>query len=160
MHFIETRGFEKRAVDSPKTETVIKGSQEAFTENLRTNITLVRRIVKNEKLVTEMLRVGKTSDSNCAILYIDGIVNPQIVAEVKKRINAVDTDFILGEGMLEQFIEDNSFMMAPQILSTERPDRAATFLVYGEVVIITDNTPLAMAVSTNFCIFAGHMPLF
>lgn len=147
---LETRGYEKRAVNSPKTENVVKGSQEAFTENLRTNITLVRRNIKNEHLVTEMLCVGKTSESNCAVLYIDGLANPQIVAEIKKRLNAIDTDFVLGEGMIENFIEDNSFMMLPQTLSTERPDRISAFLVYGEVAIIADGIPLATAVPANF----------
>ncbi len=45
---IETRGFDKRSVEQPVTEKVVKGSQEGFTENLRTNVTLVRRIIKNE----------------------------------------------------------------------------------------------------------------
>lgn len=147
---IETRGYEKRAVESPKTETVIKGSQEAFTENLRTNVTMVRRIVKNEHLVTEMLSVGKTNGANCAVLYLEGVANPEIVSELMKRINAVDADFILSEGMLEQFIEDDSFMMLPQVLSTERPDRTASFLINGQVVMITDGTPFAMAVPVNF----------
>ncbi|MCL5070072.1 MAG: spore germination protein [Actinobacteria bacterium] len=147
---METRGYEKRNVDTPKTETVVKGSQEAFNENLRTNITLIRRIIKNEKLVTDILPVGKTNNANCAILYIDGIANPKVVKEVKFRINNIDSGFIMGSGMLEQFIEDSPWMLMPQVINTERPDRAASFLMSGQVVIIVDGTPIAMAVPVSF----------
>lgn len=147
---IETRGYEKRNVEKPVTETVVKGSQEGFTENLRTNVTLIRKIVKNEKLVTEMLTVGNTNHSNCTVLYLQDIANPQVIQEVKKRLKRINSDFVLGDGMLEQFIEDNPFMLFPQTLSTERPDRAASFIMEGQVIVIGDGTPFALAVPVTF----------
>ena len=147
---METRGFEKRNIDRPITEQVVKGSQEGFTENLRTNITLLRRIIKNEKLITEVIPTGKLNKVNSAILYIEGITNPKIVEEVRRRINKIDTDFIEGSGMLEQLIEDNYLMPFPQVVSTERPDRAASFLVEGQVVIITEGDPFAIAAPVTF----------
>lgn len=147
---IETRGYEKRGVEQPVTETVVKGPQEGFTENLRTNITLIRKIVKNENLVTEILPVGKTNNSTCAVIYLAGIANPKVIEEVKKRIKRIDTDYILGDGMIEQFIEDNSLMLFPQTITTERPDRSASFLMEGQVVIIGDGSPFALTVPVTF----------
>ncbi len=147
---IETRGFEKRNIEQPITETVVKGSQEGFTENLRTNVTQVRRIVKNENLVTEMLQVGSTNHSNCAVMYLDGVANAKVIKEVEKRLKSINKDFILGDGMIEQFIEDNPYMLFPQVLSTERPDRCASFLMEGQVVIIAEGTPFALAVPVSF----------
>ena len=147
---IETRGYEKRNVDTPKTETVVKGPQEGFTENLRTNVALVRNIIKNENLVTEMLPVGNTNHSSCAVMYLEGIANPKVIQEVKKRLKKIDAAFIMGDGMIEQFIEDNSFMLFPQIISTERPDRTASFIMEGQVVIIAEGTPFALAVPVTF----------
>jgi len=43
---IEVKGFKQRSVDSPNNEIIIKGPQEAFVENLRTNTSLLRRIAK------------------------------------------------------------------------------------------------------------------
>ncbi|HOJ10036.1 MAG TPA: spore germination protein [Clostridiales bacterium] len=146
----ETRGYEKRGVERPSTENVIRGSQEGFNENLRTNITLIRRIIKNSHLVTEVLPVGRENNSHCGILYIDGITNPRIVNEVKRRIKSLDIDYVHGDGMIEQLIEDDSSSIFPQALSTERPDRAASFLIDGKVVIIVDGTPFALAVPINF----------
>lgn len=147
---IETKGYEKRNVEAPKVETVVKGSQEGFTENLRTNVTLVRRIIKNENLVTEMLPVGNTNHSNCAVMYLEGIANSKVVEEVKRRLKRIDADFIMGDGMLEQYIEDNSLMLFPQMISTERPDRAASFIMEGKIIIIGEGTPFAIAAPITF----------
>ncbi|NLI61232.1 MAG: spore germination protein [Clostridiales bacterium] len=147
---IESQGYEKRTVDQPITETVISGPHEAFTESLRTNLTLVRRIIRNQNLLTEILPIGKTDNSKCGIMYIDGVVNNKVVDEVKRRIESIDIDFIMGSGMLNQLIEDHPFAIFPQILTTERPDRTASFLMEGKVIIICDGTPYASVVPVTF----------
>lgn len=147
---IESRGFEKRSVDQPVTESVISGPHEAFIEDLQTNLSLVRKIIKNKNLITEILPIGKTNNSRCGIMYIGGIVNTSIVDEVKRRIQSIDIDFILGDGMLSQLIEDHPLALFPQILRTERPDRTASFLVEGKVIIICDGTPHASIVPVTF----------
>lgn len=144
--FCETKGYEKRAVDKPQVENVISGSQEAFNENLRTNTVLIRRIVRNNNLVTEFLKVGERINKPCAIMYINDLANPALVKEVKKRIISISTDFITGNGMLEQFIETESKSLLPTILSTERPDRTAANLVDGKIAIICDGEPFALIV--------------
>lgn len=146
----ETRGYEKRSVERPATEAVIGGPQEGFNENLRTNITLIRRIVKNHHLVTEILPLGKTNHSFCAVMYVDGISNPKVIKEVKRRINSHDTDYIQSGGVLEHLIEDSPLMLFPQVLRTERPDRASSFLMEGKVVIVTDGAPFIIAVPATF----------
>ncbi|AKN30089.1 spore gernimation protein GerA [Clostridium carboxidivorans P7] len=144
--FCETKGYEKRAVDKPQVENVISGSQEAFNENLRTNTVLIRRIVRNNNLVTEFLKVGERINKPCAIMYINDLVNPALVKEVKRRISSINTDFITGDGMLEQLIETESKSLLPTILSTERPDRTAASLVEGKVAIISDGEPFALII--------------
>jgi spore germination protein KA len=145
----ETKGFEKRSVDKPMVESIVKGPQEAFNENLKTNLTLVRRIIKNNALTTEYLKVGERNNNLCALMYINGLVNPAIVEEVKRRIGSIKTDFLMGDGMLEQFIEDNPHCLIPCTLSTERPDRVASHLVEGRVAIIAEGTPFALVVPVS-----------
>ncbi|WP_446898571.1 spore germination protein [Clostridium sp. LBM24168] len=145
-----TKGFEKRAVDKPHVEGSIKGPQEGFNENLDTNVSLVRRILKNKDLIVEKLRLGKSNSSDCAVMYMEGIANPAIVDEVKRRISSIDTDMILGSGMLEQYIEDDSWSVIPTVLSTERPDRTAYYIMEGKVAIISSATPFAIIVPSTF----------
>ncbi len=147
---IESRGFEKRSVEQPVTEQVIRGSQEGFTENLRTNITLIRKIIKNRRLTTEIMTIDKTNKTDCGILYLEGIANPAIIEEVKRRLKNINIDFISGGGMLESLITDNALIPLPQIMTTERPDKTAASLMDGKVIIITDGTPFASIIPMSF----------
>ncbi len=153
----ETKGYEKRSVDKPQVEGVVKGPQEAFNENLRTNITLIRRILKNHELTTEFYDMGKRNNAKCAVIYINKLVNPAIVSEVVRRIKGISTDLIIGEGILEQFIEDTPFSLIPTMLSTERPDRTVSQLVEGKVVIMAEGTPFALIVPVTIADFL-HSP--
>lgn len=146
----ETKGYEKRGVEKPQTEGIVNGAQEAFNENLRTNITLLRRIIKNNRLTTEFIKIGEQNKNLFSITYINGLVNPAIVKEVKRRLKGIKTDFIMGNGMLEQFIEDSPMSLIPTILSTERPDRTAYHIMEGRVAIIAEGTPFAIIAPITF----------
>lgn len=146
----ETKGFDKRGVETPQTEGIVKGSQEAFNENLRTNITLLRRIIKNNNLTTEFVKIGEQNRILFSITYIKGLANPAIVDEVKRRLNGIKTDFIMCGGMLEQFIEDHPMSLVPTLLSTERPDRTASHISEGRVAIIAEGSPFAIIVPVTF----------
>ncbi len=93
---IDVKGFKQRSVGKPENEVVIRGSQEAFTENIRTNTSLLRRFVNNEKLIIENLEVGTITQTKCAVCYIENITNNDLVAEVKYRLNNIDVDSILS----------------------------------------------------------------
>ena len=93
---IDVKGFKQRSVGKPENEIVIRGSQEAFTENIRTNTSLLRRFVNNEKLIMENIEVGKITKTKCAVCYIENITNSDLVAEVKYRLNNIDVDSILS----------------------------------------------------------------
>ena len=141
---LDTRGYEKRSVSPSDNERVVLGPHEGFIENLRTNITLVRRIVRSPRLVTEFMPLGTGIPTQCAILYLDGVAEERIVAEVRRRLAGVKADFVPGTGELEQLIEDHPYALMPQMLSTERPDRAASFLLDGQVIVFVDGSPFAL----------------
>lgn len=142
----DTRGYEKRAVDKPQVEAVISGAQEAFNEDLKTNMVLIRRNIKNRNLTSEYIRIGATGNKLCAVMYINGLTNPALVEEVKRRLTSIRTDFVLGDGMIEQLIESEGFSLLPTTLNTERPDRTAANLVEGKVAILSDGEPFALIV--------------
>ena len=57
VFLIDAKGFEKRSISSPENEIIIRGSQESFIEAIRTNTSLIRRLVNNENLIIEDLTV-------------------------------------------------------------------------------------------------------
>ena len=93
---IEVKGFKQRSINSPNNEIVVKGSQEAFVENLRTNTSILRRIINNEQLIIENVDVGKITKTKCGICYMKNITNSDLVAEVKYRMNNLAIDSILS----------------------------------------------------------------
>lgn len=140
---IDVKGFKQRSVEAPNNEVIIKGSQEAFVENLRTNTSLLRRIINNENLIIENMVIGDISKTKLAICYMNNIANPKLVNEVKYRLNNLELDSIFSSGQLEQLIEDNDYYGIPSLISTERPDKSATFLMQGRVIILMNGTPYA-----------------
>lgn len=143
---IETKGFEGRSVSNPITEAVVKGAHEGFVENIRTNTSLIRKIINNENLVIEETSVGKISKTQVAICYIKNIANDDLVAEVKYRVNNLDIDYLLSSGQLSQIIKDNPTTPFPQAISTERPDRTSSYLLLGRIAIIVNGSPFALIV--------------
>ena len=105
---IEVKGFKQRSIDSPNNEIIIKGPQEAFVENIRTNTSLLRRIVNSEDLIIESVEVGEITKTKCAVCYIQNITNSDLVSEVKYRLNNLDVDSLLSSGELEQLITDSN----------------------------------------------------
>lgn len=104
----DVKGFEKRAIETPINEMVIKGSQEAFVESIRTNTSMIRRMVNNENLVIESTQVGVISKTKCAICYMKDITNNSLISEVRNRIKNLNIDYIVSSGELEGFIKENS----------------------------------------------------
>ncbi len=138
---IEVKGFKQRSVDSPNNEIVIKGPHEAFVENIRTNTSLIRRIVNNENLVIENLEVGKITKTKCAVCYMKNITNSDLVNEVKYRLNNLEIDSLLSAGELEQLLVESNALGIPEMISTERPDKTAKYLLKGRVIVIVNGTP-------------------
>lgn len=150
---LDIKGYEKRSIDRPNNEVVIHGSQEAFVENIRTNTSMIRRIINNENLIIENLEVGKVSKTSVSLCYMANITNDDLVNEVRFRINNLKIDSILSSDSLDRLIENNPSIIFPQMISTERPDRACKSLFEGRIVILVNGTPFALIAPAVFIDF-------
>ncbi|OJF18359.1 MAG: spore gernimation protein [Bacillaceae bacterium G1] len=151
--FMNTKGWERRSVQEPNTEAVIRGPRDGFTETLRMNTALIRLRLKDPDLRVKNMTVGKRTNTDIALMYIEGIVDPKVLEEVQKRLAAIEIDGALESGYLEQMIEDNHYSPFPQIQNTERPDKAVANLLEGKVVIVTDGTPFVLIAPAVFSQF-------
>jgi len=147
---METRGYEKRSVDKTTSESVVYGPKEGFVESLRTNITLIRRIVQTENLVSDIFTVGTEMPTLVSLMYIKGVVNEKALEEVRRRVRSLNIPQCPGTGYLQQLIEDHPYSLMPQMLETERPDRAASCLSDGQIVIVVDGSPYALVAPVSF----------
>jgi len=141
---LETRNYPHRSVEKPTNESVVNGPHEAFNEHIRTNISLVRRYVQSPELISEKIYVGTGIPTQVTILYLKDVASESSLAEVKKRLKCIQSHTVMGAGDIQQLIEDRPFAILPQILQTERPDRAASCIEDGQIAILVENSPYAL----------------
>lgn len=148
-----TKGWEHRTVTEPRAEAVIRGPREGFNETLRVNTALIRTRLKDPDLRIKHLAVGERTNTNIALLYIDGVCEKALVKQVEDRIKKIQMDGILGSGYIEQMIEDNHWTPFPTVQYTERPDKTVANLLEGRIAIIVDGTPFTLIVPAVFSQF-------
>lgn len=147
---VNVKEWNKRSVEQPETEINIRGSHEGFVELATINISLLRRIIKNRNLIFEAFNIGKQTHTKVYIAYIDGIANPQIIEEVKNRLNHIYIDSILESGYIEELIEDNPLSPFSTTGNSEKPDKVAAKLLEGRVAILCDGSPTVLTVPYLF----------
>lgn len=138
------KGFEKRSVEQPAYDVSMRGPRESFNENLRTNTSLLRRRIKNSNLTFESATVGRKTNTNICIVYVNGLANAELVEEVRRRIGYINVDLILESGYIEEYIEDSPFSVFSTMGITERPDVLAGKLLEGRVGIMVDGSPFVL----------------
>ncbi len=147
---VETEDFKVRPVSEATNEIVVKGPMEAFNESASTNRSLVRKRLKDPDLMCEMMTVGKREPQEVTLMYIKDIAADDIVRNVKKRVNEIDIDVVLDLTILEHLFENKPYSLLPATMTTERPDRTASFLREGHVVLLMEGSPLALIVPITF----------
>lgn len=144
------KDYEERAIAEPQSEPVVRGPRDGFVEDIMTNLSLVRRRLVSSRLKLELFEFGKITHTKTALCYLQGIVNPKLVKEVKIRLNRINIDSVIGSNTIEELIADQPFSLFPLIQWTERPDKVAASLLEGRVAIITNNSPVALILPITF----------
>ncbi|WP_091000506.1 spore germination protein [Paenibacillus sp. OK003] len=139
-----------RNVEEPLSEALLRGPRIGFTEHLSDNTGILRRFGSNQSLFIQKFEVGTRIKKDLAIAYIEDIADPELVAEVQRRIEGMDMDVMLESGYVEQLIEDDELSPFQQIQNTERPDRVISGMLEGRVAILLDGTPFALIVPATF----------
>ncbi|MBD3919801.1 spore germination protein [Paenibacillus sp. PR3] len=136
--------WEKRAIEEPEAESTIRGPREGFTETLRVNTSMLRRIIKSPLMKLEKIVIGEYTQTNVVLVYIEGLADTALLQEARTRLEGIRIDGILESGYIEEMIEDNPRSPFPQLLNTERPDVVCAALLEGRIAILTEGTPHAL----------------
>ena len=142
---IDTRTYPARNPEEPDMERLTRGSRDGFVEIMMFNVALTRRRIRDPGLRVEGFRLGRRSKTDVALMYIEDITNPALVAEVRKKLEQIDVDGLpMAEKSVEEFITHSKWNIFPLVRYTERPDVAAQHLFEGHILIFTDTSPAAM----------------
>ncbi|WP_458407049.1 spore germination protein [Anaerotignum sp.] len=139
-----TKKFPNRGVSKAETEVVVQGPKDAFMEVMAFNIVLTRRRIRDPKLKLKRKKAGRRTKTDIALMYMEDLVRPEILSQVEAQLDNMDIDGLLDSGSAEQLLERRQFSPFPQLQMTERPDKTASALLEGRVVLLADNTPYAI----------------
>lgn len=142
-----------RSIMEPESESIVRGAHDGFVESLETNIHQPRFHIQDRHLSVHYMDIGERAKSKVAVIFVENIANPEIVEEVKRRLSYLRIDSVLAPGIIEESIEDNSFSIFPQIIHTERPDKAKACVMEGCVLIMMDGSPSALIAPITFFSF-------
>lgn len=151
---ISSKKFPLRGVQPAESEAVVRGPKDSFTESLRFNTVLIRRRIRDTRLKSIPMSIGERTKTDISILYMEGIARKIWVQEIKKRLESFVVDGIFDCGTLEQLTEKEWYSPFPQFQTTERPDKTASALLEGRVVLVVDNSPMVLLLpATLNCFF-------
>ena len=150
---IDAYSPEGRPVEEPTSQSIVRGPKEGFTEKLGVNIALIRKRIRDKALKSENLTVGNRTKTKVTLMYMNDLAKPEIIDEIRRRVNAIQIDGILESGYIEEMIKDNRYSVFPTFLSSEKPDTVAACLLEGKVAILVDGTPFVLTAPALFVEF-------
>lgn len=143
----DTRSIKHRQVEESPTEAVVRGPHEGFVENLRENIALIRRRLATPDLVAERHMVGARGHTPLVIAYLEGVVNPKFVDEIRRAIDSISADLVPA-GDITTWFQPVKWFPFPTYISTERPDRVAAMIAEGHVALVNDSPNVLLLPAT------------
>jgi len=152
---VDLREYPARSVDEPEKERVMRGSRDGFVETIIWNAALIRRRIRDPKLVVEIIHVGKRSQTDVAIVYIEDLVKQDELSIVRSKLGGIQVDSLTMnmESLTECMVKKRWYNPFPKVRYTERPDSAAAAILEGDVVVLVDNAPQAMIMPTTLFSF-------
>src|SRR5690606_18514342 len=116
----------------------------SFTEEIDTNIALIRKRIKTAQLYSESFKLGTISNTDVSLLYLQNKANPDILEEVRKRLTEFNSENVSSSGQLEQWLSDSTFSLFPLFDYTTRPDFAIQSMIRGRFCLIVSGSPTVL----------------
>lgn len=153
---IKSNGYPSAGVSSSVNEKAYRGSNEGFSDSVKSNTALIRKRIRNTNLKVKEQPMG-AGNTGVALLYVEGVARPEIICSITNKLNDLNKylrhhpDILISDsGIVEQLLSDHPFSIFPLYQTTERPDKASIALMEGRIVILCDNSPVALILPTFF----------
>jgi len=145
---VEVKGEINRAISTSTREPSIVGAEDAFNENIQTNLGLIKRRLKTRTLKSEELFLGRKSQTKIVINYLEDVAEEKNIKKIKDKLKKIDVDGIVDIGTVINYLDDENKTIFPTIRRTERPDLVSSSLLEGKIVLLVDTSPFAIILPT------------
>lgn len=150
---IPTTKWIERGLEETLGERAIRGPAVGFTENLTTNINIIRRIIQTPQLIIDTKPYGTHLKTDISIIYMKHLVDQSILQEVQHRISKIDVDYILASRIVEDAIEGKPKTFVNLVMTKERVDTTTSSLLEGKVIVLVDGSPYSIIAPSLFVDF-------
>ncbi len=133
-----------RSIIEPPTDIAVKGPREGFIEDIKTNMSLVRKRLKTPDLRFETVRVGKRSNTAVSLCYLEGTSNTKLKDELKEKLKKIKIDNIPDSSYISAFLSPRPHSFFRTLGTTEKPDIFTAKIAEGRVGILVDGSPIAL----------------
>lgn len=147
---IPDQGYPGRGVYEVESEKVIRGSNEGFSESIKLNTALIRKRLRSPHVKVKESFAGRRTHTNVDLVYLKDLIYPGMLEEIEKRLQEFEIDGTLDSGVIEQLTEKRTYSPFPQFQTTQRPDRAAMAILEGRIVLLSDNSPVALILPATY----------
>ncbi|KGR83883.1 spore germination protein [Lysinibacillus odysseyi] len=144
-------------VNNTSVETTIHGSQLALSDNLATNINVIRSYYHQPSLCVEYVVKGEVNQHKVAIIYDKEKVKNGVLDTIRERLQNVDKQVVSSTTQLNNFLNNKRLSLFPQMIMTERPDRIVYNIAGGKVILVVDGNPQAVATPAVFFDYMSTM---
>ena len=143
---INARSYTTRGVTEPPTETVMRGPREGFIEDLKTNLSMLERLIKTPHIALERMKICSRTARNLTVSYLKSVAAPHVVKRIKARLKKIDLDGIVDSHYLVPYIEEKPYSLFTQTGLSEKPDVVAAKMLEGRIALLVDGSPMAVTV--------------
>lgn len=149
---IETILNLSRGIEKTDCEKSVTGPKDSFNEHFNTNVGLIRKRIKSNKLKLETMNIGKYTNTKVGIMFVENIYKPKLKNNIINKLKKINIDGIIDSAYLKKYLTDSKSIF-PTIKETERPDLASQALLEGKIIVITDNSPNILILPSFFIDF-------
>ncbi|WP_214626564.1 spore germination protein [Paenibacillus agaridevorans] len=136
----------ERNIQTSLSENMIQASFDAFTENIDTNIGILRSKIASSNLVIDTFGVGSVNPRQMAVVYYRGIIKNEIVDNVLGRLKNNHRREIRNVQDLCRILGHKWWNVIPTSVSTEIPAETVEYLTEGRILLFMDNFPFALVI--------------
>lgn len=152
IYVCEVRNNLDRGITTIESELSFSGPKDSFTENINSNMGLIRKRIKSTDLLFDEMEIGSLTRTRVNIIYMNNIVKEDLVISIKKVLEKICIDGIVDSSYLKSTLEGKKNIF-PTIMMSERPDKSVMALLEGKVVILVDMSPYALILPSFFIDF-------
>lgn len=147
---IDIVSYTTRIPTEPPTASVLKGPREGFVEDIKTNISLIRKRFASDRIIINQLKIGRESQTKVAIAYLKNVADKKLVKKIEKKLKKIDIDGIIDSHYLVEFLQSHKNSIFKQVGTAEKPDIISAKMLEGRIAIIVDNSPIVLTLPFIF----------